>query len=177
VDTVMQNLVEQYIPLANKLAFQRKKTLPRHVDIEDLRSAAYLGLVEAASRFDKTLKVAFVTYAYYRIVGAIGDFLRQEHFVMRSLDDTVEEDGVPLKDLIPDHRTSNHGEFFDIVSESFGERAADILKGYFFGHRSMRELAEEHGITEGRISQLIKNYEESLRQDWSYEDLERAIAA
>src|SRR4051812_1699576 len=82
--TITQSLVEQYIPLANKLACRRKKDLPRFVDIEELKSAAYLGLVEAASRYDPKVGVIFSTFAYPRIFGAIQDYLREQSWFGRN---------------------------------------------------------------------------------------------
>ena len=51
--------------------------LPEHVDSENLESAGILGLVEAAGQFDPSRGVAFTTFAYRRIKGAIVDELRR----------------------------------------------------------------------------------------------------
>jgi RNA polymerase sigma factor for flagellar operon FliA len=52
-------------------------TLPEYVDSENLESAGILGLVEAAGQFDPSRNVAFTTFAYRRIKGAILDELRR----------------------------------------------------------------------------------------------------
>jgi DNA-directed RNA polymerase specialized sigma subunit len=46
----------------------------------ELRSAAYIGLVDAASRFDPARGLRFSTFAEHRIVGAMGDELRAWHY-------------------------------------------------------------------------------------------------
>lgn len=51
--------------------------LPASVDIENLESAGILGLVEAAQHFDADRGVAFRTFAYPRVRGAIIDELRR----------------------------------------------------------------------------------------------------
>jgi len=51
--------------------------LPDSVDNDNLESAGILGLVEAAGQFDPSRGVAFTTYAYQRIRGAILDELRR----------------------------------------------------------------------------------------------------
>ncbi len=51
--------------------------LPEHVDSENLESAGILGLVEAAGQYDPGRGVAFTTFAYRRIKGAIVDELRR----------------------------------------------------------------------------------------------------
>ena len=43
-------LIEQYMPLADKLAIAKFYKTPKHISLEELKSAAYLGLVEAANR-------------------------------------------------------------------------------------------------------------------------------
>lgn len=44
---------------------------------EDFVAAGYLGLVEAASRFDKNCGVDFRTYAFHRVRGAVIDSVRR----------------------------------------------------------------------------------------------------
>ncbi|HWL09038.1 MAG TPA: sigma-70 family RNA polymerase sigma factor [Planctomicrobium sp.] len=51
--------------------------LPDFVDTDNLESAGVLGLVEAAAQYDTTRGVAFQTFAYHRIRGAILDELRR----------------------------------------------------------------------------------------------------
>ncbi len=51
--------------------------LPNNVDNDNLESAGVLGLVEAAQQFDPNRGVAFQTFAYSRIRGAILDELRR----------------------------------------------------------------------------------------------------
>lgn len=47
------------------------------VELEEMIAWGYVGLVEAAERFDPRRGVAFSTFAHYRIKGAIYDGLRQ----------------------------------------------------------------------------------------------------
>jgi RNA polymerase sigma factor for flagellar operon FliA len=51
--------------------------LPDSVDHDNLESAGILGLVEAAGQFDPSRGIAFTTFAYQRIRGAILDELRR----------------------------------------------------------------------------------------------------
>ncbi|QDT33572.1 sigma-70 family RNA polymerase sigma factor [Thalassoglobus polymorphus] len=51
--------------------------LPSAIDFENLEAAGVLGLVEAANRFDADKGVAFKTFAYSRIRGAVLDELRR----------------------------------------------------------------------------------------------------
>lgn len=51
--------------------------LPPRIDLDNLEAAGTLGLVEAANRFEPSRGVAFRTFAYARIRGAIYDELRR----------------------------------------------------------------------------------------------------
>jgi RNA polymerase sigma factor FliA len=73
----LESLVEAYRSYAHALAAEVKRKLPAHVDRADIESAAELGLVEAARAFDPGRGVLFKTFAYYRIRGAIFDYLRK----------------------------------------------------------------------------------------------------
>ena len=58
------------------IARKLKKTLGARIDYDDLVAYGSKGLVEAADRFDARPGVAFTTFAYYRIRGAMFDGLR-----------------------------------------------------------------------------------------------------
>jgi RNA polymerase sigma factor (sigma-70 family) len=67
-------LAVRYMPMAQALA-RRAMRLGLSQD-EELHSAAYMALVEAALTFDPSRKVNFATYARHRIRGALRDYRR-----------------------------------------------------------------------------------------------------
>ena len=69
-------LVEQHLSLVQAIARKLKKTLGARIEYDDLVAYGSKGLVEAADRFDARPGVAFTTFAYYRIRGAMFDGLR-----------------------------------------------------------------------------------------------------
>ena len=69
-------LVEQHLSLVQAIARKVKKTLGTSIEYDDLVAYGSKGLVEAADRFDARPGVAFTTFAYYRIRGAMFDGLR-----------------------------------------------------------------------------------------------------
>jgi RNA polymerase sigma factor for flagellar operon FliA len=71
-----RGLIEEHLPLVQAIARKVKKTLSASIELEDLIGYGSKGLVEAAERFDPTQGVAFSTFAYYRIRGAMFDGLR-----------------------------------------------------------------------------------------------------
>ena len=67
-------LAARYMPMADKLA--RNFTSRQHPEREELRSTAYMALVEAAKAFDPMRNVSFATFARHRIRGALRDYMR-----------------------------------------------------------------------------------------------------
>jgi RNA polymerase sigma factor for flagellar operon FliA len=73
----------EHAPLVRSIATRILRTLPRETDVEDLVAAGTRGLVEAADRYDASRGVAFSTFAYYRIRGAIFDEVRHMSWIPR----------------------------------------------------------------------------------------------
>src|SRR6185436_10049306 len=69
-------LVEQHLPLVQSVARKLKTQITARIDFDDLIGYGSKGLIEAAERFDARHGVAFTTFAYYRIRGAMYDGLR-----------------------------------------------------------------------------------------------------
>ncbi|MBX5483690.1 MAG: sigma-70 family RNA polymerase sigma factor [Myxococcaceae bacterium] len=70
-------LLEKYGPYVRSLASQVRKQFSASVELEDLLSYGQVGLLEAAERFDPRVGANFLTFAHYRIKGAIFDGLRK----------------------------------------------------------------------------------------------------
>ncbi|MCA9670111.1 MAG: sigma-70 family RNA polymerase sigma factor [Myxococcales bacterium] len=78
-------LVEKHLDYARALAAKLRTQIGGHnLDLEELQSLGYSGLVEAAQRFDPTRGAAFTTFAYYRVRGAIFDGLRKSGWLSSS---------------------------------------------------------------------------------------------
>lgn len=80
-------LIVSHLPLVKFLVGRIASNLPPHLDQEDLMSAAIIGLITAAERFDPTRGVQFKTFAEQRIKGTIMDELRSQDWLSRSLRD------------------------------------------------------------------------------------------
>lgn len=69
-------LIQQHLGLVQSLARKLKKQITARIDFDDLVGYGSKGLIEAAERFDPSHGVAFTTFAYYRIRGAMLDGVR-----------------------------------------------------------------------------------------------------
>nr|WP_243864118.1 FliA/WhiG family RNA polymerase sigma factor [Alkalibacillus almallahensis] len=84
-------LVEHYMPLVDYQVNRIHSHLPRNVDRQDVKSLAFMGLVDALEKFDTSRDLKFDTYASFRIRGAIIDGLRKEDWLPRSVREKSKE--------------------------------------------------------------------------------------
>jgi RNA polymerase sigma factor for flagellar operon FliA len=70
-------LITEHLDFVQRIYGSLAANLPSDVDEENLKSAGVLGLIEAAQNYDPQRGVAFKTFAYPRIRGAIIDELRR----------------------------------------------------------------------------------------------------
>jgi RNA polymerase sigma factor FliA len=78
-------LIVEHLSLVTAIAAHIQKSLPVHIELDDLIHAGVMGLVDAATKYRSDKKVAFPTYAKHRIRGAILDGLRQLDWASRDL--------------------------------------------------------------------------------------------
>lgn len=78
-------LILQYLPLATAIAAHIQRSLPVHVELDDLVHAGVMGLFDAATKYRDDKEVTFPSYAKHRIRGAILDSLRQLDWASRDL--------------------------------------------------------------------------------------------
>jgi RNA polymerase sigma factor FliA len=78
-------LIVEHLPLVTAIAAHIQKSVPVHLELDDLVHAGVMGLFDAATKYRSDKKVAFPTYAKHRIRGAILDSLRQLDWASRDL--------------------------------------------------------------------------------------------
>mgnify|MGYP002624191926 CR=1 FL=1 len=174
-------LITNHIPLANKLAWKKWKKTPKCVDIEELQSAAYMGLVDAAEKFQEDRDVTFGSYARILIQGAICDYLRELSWGCRkdpmlpvSLDAPVDsEEGTTFTDLVEDDERpeSKTLEFFEEVAKALPAIGSDILLLYYVHDMSQKEIGNAIGVSESRVCQLLSGCRDFIEKKWNRGDL------
>jgi len=78
-------LIAQYLPEVTRIVSRVVCHLPPGVDKEDLLHAGIIGLIQAIERFDPARNNKFITYATFRIKGAVLSELRSRDFLGRSM--------------------------------------------------------------------------------------------
>jgi RNA polymerase sigma factor FliA len=76
-------LVERHLDIARRAAAVIHPRVRDHVALDELVALANAGLAEAAHRYDPDRGVAFPTFAWYRVNGAIVDGLRKASHLPR----------------------------------------------------------------------------------------------
>ncbi len=198
------------------------RRLPSSVNADDLRSAGYLGLVDAAHKFDNSQQNTFRTYAMHRVKGAIYDELRRADPVPRQ----VRADLKKLKSAVEEHVTTHGrppeegelaallgfkpqklqllreweraqfqavGLFEDLTAgleaeedsshtaearvqfrqmlkhldsalDRLGDRESAVLRAVYLKERLRADVAQELGVTESRVSQIVAAALQQLRK-------------
>jgi len=78
-------LILQHLSLVTAIAAHIQRSVPVHIELDDLIHAGVMGLFDASIKYRDEKKVAFATYAKHRIRGAILDSLRQVDWASRDL--------------------------------------------------------------------------------------------
>jgi RNA polymerase sigma factor for flagellar operon FliA len=77
-------LINEHLPHVKRIVYRIASHLPSNVEIDDLINSGIIGLIEAAERYDPKRDNKFMTYAMFRIEGAVLSELRSRDFLSRS---------------------------------------------------------------------------------------------
>ena len=77
-------LITQYLPYVKRIVHRIAVHLPATIDIDDLMNVGVIGLIQAVDRYDPSRDNKFMTYAVFRIKGAVLSELRSRDFLSRS---------------------------------------------------------------------------------------------
>lgn len=117
-----EKLIVDHIPLVSYLVSKIALQLPPHIDKQDLTSAAMVGLINAADRFDPERGVLFKTFAEQHVRGTILDELRSYDVLSRSMRDKYKRLARELHTLEHKHgRNPTSEEVADSLDISLGE--------------------------------------------------------
>jgi len=79
-----EQLITEYLPYVKRIVQRLAVHLPSTVDIDDLMNVGVIGLIQAVDRYDPRRDNKFMTYAIFRIKGAVLSELRARDFLSRS---------------------------------------------------------------------------------------------
>ena len=79
-----EQLITEYLPYVKRIVQRIANHLPPTVDVDDLMNVGVIGLIQAVDRYDPNRDNKFMTYAIFRIKGAVLSELRSRDFLSRS---------------------------------------------------------------------------------------------
>ncbi len=119
-----ESMITSHLPLVRYLVNRFVAQLPPHLDPQDLASAAVIGLIHAADRFDPSRGVQFKTFAEQHIRGAILDELRACDNLSRTMRDRCKM--VEREMQLQEHRLGRNPS-----SEEMAEALQMSLEDYY----------------------------------------------
>lgn len=169
------DIVEANMGLAPHFAqeFQASK-----MEFEDMVQEAYLGLIDAASRFDPKRGTKFSTYARWHIVKRIMEAIHNRNEVVRTPRRRPSHICVPLKDLHEQTLLSHEPSASEqMMREEVSEVVNDCIRrlpprdgivirlrhGVNTERRTLAKVGEILGVTPERVRQIQNSAEEKLR--------------
>lgn len=94
-----EKMIEAHLSLVDFLVERMMTQVPAFVSRDDIRSAALMGLMDAASRFDPRRGVLFKTFAERRIRGSVFDEVRRMDWFSRTMREKQSRLGKVTEDL------------------------------------------------------------------------------
>lgn len=178
-----QDLFDRHQNVAHNIANHWVKRRPRLWELkEEIDQAALCGLWDAAQRYDATRGRTFNTFASHRCKGAILDYLRTLWGRAGWLTQTqFEHECVSLDAYMQGSRRTPHlrtheppapvqpdrlllADQVRWLLQALNERDAQIVAGYYMDGLKMSEVAARAGISESRISQILPDLVQRLKE-------------
>jgi RNA polymerase sigma factor (sigma-70 family) len=160
-------------PLAWFIASRFARTCPA-IPLEDLNSFAIIGLIQAVDRFDPERPKAWSSFAWKVIVRSLIGSIQKEARARRLIgggsavecadpgeEFTSSSNAEENKFPDPSCTVANTDTSIDVralharLTARLKIREKRIIRMYYGDGRSMHEIAEAEGLTEGRVSQMI----------------------
>jgi RNA polymerase sigma factor FliA len=132
----MNDLVEKHLAFAHAVAAEVLKKYPARVLRDDVERAAEFGLLQAARAYDASRGIAFTTFAYYRIKGAIYDDLRRS-FRAAKFEEAANEYMRDYSESVATPATA------DDAYEEVRNIASSVVTGYLLSLESLPQEPEQ----------------------------------
>lgn len=154
-----QKLVLAHISFAENIAKSHFRKTPPQVQLDELISAAYMGLVDAVTRYDN--KSDFKIFARFRILGEIQDYLRS----LKWGKDTNTLPSIPEGYEVVDEKEPESFDdvLDDLVKNRVSPLAKQILRMYYGERLPIAVIAKRLNFSDARISQLLNQNLNTIR--------------
>lgn len=146
-----ERAVIEHVALVEKIARRVAARLPASVEVDDLKSAGFIGLLDAIEKFSDDKETPFHVYAEIRIRGAMMDELRAQDWVPRSVRDRRARINRASRELEQRlGRTPTQTELSTELEISVSELERMEARSMIRSQISLEDLKSKHGEDDGR---------------------------
>ncbi|HEY5673481.1 MAG TPA: FliA/WhiG family RNA polymerase sigma factor [Malonomonas sp.] len=173
-----ERMVETHLSLVDFLVDRMMTQVPAFVGREDIRSAALMGLLDAANRFDPRRGVLFKTFAERRIRGAVFDEVRRMDWFSRSMREKQSRLGKATdalgKKLGRAPEAAELAQALDLELDDFHELQLQVSQ---LGYVSLHEhLDDENSNGKSFIDNLEDTSQPSVQEKLEANELTKELA-
>lgn len=147
-------LITEYLPYVKRIVQRIANHLPPTVDVDDLMNVGVIGLIQAVDRYDPNRDNKFMTYAIFRIKGAVLSELRSRDFLSRSNRRKIRELERAYFKL--EQRLGRHVEDYEVADE-MGVEVDDVYRTKQLSNISFISF-EELGYSSRDEKEKLMNY-------------------
>ncbi len=133
-------LILDHVPLLKHIVGRLSVDLSRSVDRDDLYGFGMLGLIAAADSWDKSRGLAFSTYAYTKVRGAILDELRRMDFLPRGRRERVREIEKAISRM---EQESGQKPSLEELAKALGTTAEEIDEALLFAMSAVQTSLDD----------------------------------
>ena len=167
----------EHLELVDVIAGSIIRRMPASFELDDLRQAGRVGLINAAARYDRSMNVPFGAYARHRIRGEILEACRRRNW----REATHEELYAGVRDMRPADvdldagiRAGERARLLTMALAGLSPAHRAILRAHYLEQRTVREIGQKAGITAGRASQILHEALDRARRQLRYRGVRAA---
>ena len=151
----VDRLVAENRGMAHRAAYRAKLSSGTRLDLDELAAEGLLGLVQAATRYRPELGAWFPSYASRRVRGQIYDRIRADKdWLLRDLPDDWREEPDPRPRPDELAEAEDRKRWIRLAVSRLPAAEREVITAYHLDGRKLREIAEERGVDDTRISQI-----------------------
>lgn len=171
-------LIESHLDLVARIARNIAMRLPPSFQFEDLRGQGYIGLVQAADRWDETRGVPFVYFAARRIRGEILESVRRRHWVANTMHeitpDVLEIPGAGAESIEKPIEVNAKRKLLGLAIEALTGTERATFETYFVHGGQLRDISARFKVSQNKASAMLQGVKKSMRRELAWRGLKAA---
>lgn len=171
-------LVLEHLQIVEKIAGAVARRVPPSIQLDDLKQAGTMGLMEAATRYDATKGVPFVAWAIIRVRGAVLDCVQThyKHAHTEQLQSACDGEIGGAHEMSSDHGAAaaaieaacearqQSNRIHLVVSNDLPRRERRVVELHYSKGHNMQIVARRMKVSPTRVFQLRASALETVRE-------------